>query len=155
MVCTSTSFSCNDKMNKHTEYKEQFIGRGEKLTKQLLLNPFDIVAIHSQVELRTWMTKEELDFYDEEIKQHKSDFIILRSKDILALEVNYMHGPKADKKSNKIFEPFLKSHGITLVTLDDNSSRKIFNKNSKGNHKITTDDIRDVLDAFDKARVKI
>ncbi len=51
--------------------------------------------------------------------------------------------------SNYIFEPTLKKNGMTLLTLDDHSCRTLIKENSNRIHYKSTDDIRDILDAFD------
>lgn len=132
-----------------------FIGRGEILTRQLLTNPFGIKVIQPQVPIDWLISKDELEFFGKEVRQHKFDFVLYRENDTIAIEVNYKHGEKADRKSNDIFAPTLKKNGIALVTIDDFDCRSLFKSNSDGEHKITTDDLRDILDAFDKAEVKL
>ena len=97
---------------------------------------------------------------DQEIKNHKFDFVIYRKTDIIVLEVNYKHGPKAAQKWVDIFIPLLKSSTkfghlkIIPITIDDYDCRSLFNLNSKKQHKITWDDYRDIIDALEKAGVK-
>jgi len=141
---------------KHLSNQEQFIGRAEKLVKQLLQNPFGIKTIMPQVPIFTLISHEEYKFFDPEIRQHKFDFVIhLNNGQKIAVEVNYKHGAKADRKSNRIFEPVLKNNRIALLTIDDHSCRTLFKQNSKGIHQTTTDDVRDILDAFDTAEITL
>ena len=117
--------------------QEQFIGRGERLVKQLLENPFGVRQVTSQVPIGRLISFEDFQFFDDEIKKHKFDFVIYRNNgEIIAVEVNYKHGAKADSKSNNIFEPVLKKNGVSLLTIDDHSCRTLFNLNSKGVHKL-------------------
>lgn len=136
--------------------QEQFIGRAERLVKQLLQNPFGIKMIMPQIPIVTLISHEEYHFFDPEIRQHKFDFVIyLNNGKKIVVEVNYKHGAKADRKSNRIFEPVLKNNGIALLTIDDHSCRTLFNQNSKGIHNTSTDDVRDILDAFDTSEITL
>lgn len=136
---------------------ERFIGRGENLIKQLLTNPFDVLEIKSQVPISHLISSEDFGFFDEEIQKHKFDLVIWRknNKPTIAVEVNYHHGEKADRKSNNIFEPVLEKNGVKLWRIDDYECHSLFKQNGKGMHKKTTADIRDILNSFDLARLKI
>ena len=136
--------------------QEQFIGRAEKLVKQLLLNPFDIKDIYSQVPIEAIISDDDFNFFNDEIKKHKFDFVIYKNNgEIIAVEVNYKHGGKADFKSNNIFEPVLKKNKVSLLTIDDHSCRTLFKQNGKGIHNTSTDDVRDLLDAFDLSNITL
>lgn len=136
--------------------QEQFIGRGERLVKQLLENPFGIKLIKSQVPIGHLISFEDFQFFDDEIKQHKFDFVIYRNNgEIIAVEVNWKHGSKADFKSNRIFEPVLKKNDVTLLTIDDHSCRSLFKEDANGLHKKSTNDVRDILDAFDAIEISL
>lgn len=135
--------------------QEQFIGRGERLVKQLLENPFGIRDIRTQVPISRLISFEEFQFFDDEIKKHKFDFVLYRHFDIIAVEVNYQHGEKADRKSNRIFEPALKNNNVTLLRIDDYECDYLFKENTHGNHKKTTNDLRDILNAFDNSGISL
>jgi len=86
----------------------------------------------------------ECDFYNSSSTWYKSEMFQYSN-----------YGAKADRKSNRIFEPVLKNNGIALLTIDDHSCRTLFNQNGKGIHQTTNNDVRDILDAFDTSEITL
>ena len=143
-----------------------FIGRGEELAKWIVGRLFQFVMTSSQVPICTLLKKEDAEIYGEEFSNHKVDIVssVLthdEKRQQLAIEVNYRHKEKAAKKWNHNFEPDLKKAGVIPVTINDYDCRSdipgqkgLFTKDSNGNHKLTWNDFRDVIDQLEKAGVK-
>jgi len=131
---------------------EQFIGRGEKLIKKILINPWGITGVNSQVNITKLIPASALKDYDQEILNHNFDFLALRKNlKHIVIEVNYKHGDKAAKKWSNIFVPLLKQFDYDVMTVDDYDSVNIF----KEHNKPTYLDIIDMVMAFKKAKIKI
>ncbi len=131
---------------------EQFIGRGEKLVKKILDNPWGIEGVRPQVNIRRVLPVAECDLLDEEILKHNFDFLcIRRNLKHIVVEVNYKHGEKAAQKARTIFEPLLKQYDYDYLTIDDYDCISIFKPHSKP----TYDDIIDMTNQFKKAGIKI
>ena len=133
---------------------EQFIGRAENLTSKILHRLLVPAIIHAQVPIQKLITKDDYEFLDKEIQQHKFDLVAYTEKYTLAIEVNYQHGEKAAKKWNNIFSRDLKNTNITPVTIDDHKCRHLFQLDQNKNHKLIWNDFRDVIDSLELAGVK-
>jgi len=136
---------------------ERFIGRGEVLTKKILLRLINCIGIQGQVNIKHIVLPEEYEVLDPEIQNHNFDLVLRRThgKDIV-IEVNYKHKEKAATKSRQIFEPLLISAGYEYVTIDDYDCRKrgIFWLSSERKHLVVTwDDFRDIIDSLEKCGV--
>lgn len=142
-----------------------FIGRGEVLTKQLLENPFGVSEIKKQVHISRLIPKYEYDLLDEEWQKHKFDMVLFRNDlSKIVIEINYKHGNKAAFKAEK-FKNMLLRYDTQYVTIDDYDCRSsikkdngqfelgLFHENSKGNHTLSWNDLRDIIDAFEKAGI--
>jgi len=130
----------------------KYIGRGEILTKKILLKLVDCIGIQGQVNIQHIILPEDFEFLDQEIKNHNFDFVIRRSekKDIV-VEVNYKHKEKAAFKWRKIFIPLIEDAGYLHLEINDWDCRQrgLFWLNSKRQHlAVTWDDFRDVQDAL-------
>jgi len=136
---------------------DKFIGRGEILTKKVLLRLINCIGIQGQVNLKHIILPEAFEVLDPEIQKHNFDLVLRRThgKD-LVIEVNYKHKEKAARKSRQIFEPLCISAGYEYVTIDDYDCRKrgIFWLNTAKKHLVITwDDFRDIIDSLEKAGV--
>ena len=131
---------------------EQFIGRGEKLVKKILDNPWGITGVNAQVNITKLIPASALKDYDQEILNHNFDFLALRRNlKHIVIEVNYKHGDKAAKKWTNIFVPLLKQFDYDIMTVDDYECVNLF----KEHNKPTYLDIIDMVMAFKKAKIKI
>ncbi|MBL4817965.1 MAG: hypothetical protein JKY15_01860 [Deltaproteobacteria bacterium] len=135
----------------------RFIGRGENLSKKIMLRLIDCVGIESQVNIKWMIDPIEFIHLDQEVRNHNFDLVLRRNngKDIV-IEVNYKHGEKAARKARTIFGPLVRAAGHEYITIDDYDCRKkgIFYLDSKKEHEITWDDFYDIIDALVKAGVK-
>ena len=135
----------------------QYIGRGENLTKEILARIFPDCSIWSQKPIQELILKKDFDSLDSVYQKHKFDFIVeLKTRVTLAVEVNYHHGEGAYRKWNKVFVKILAKYHIIPVTIDDYDCRKkgLFYLNSKKEHMLTWDSFRDVIDALEKTDVQ-
>ena len=132
--------------------QEQFIGRGEKLVKKILDNPWGITGVNTQVNITKLIPADALKDCDQEILNHNFDLLaIRRNLRHIVIEVNYKHGEKAAQKWRTIFVPLLKQFQYDYMTIDDYDCLNIF----KEHNKPTYDDIIDMVNAFKKAKIKI
>jgi len=131
---------------------EQFIGRGEKLVKRILENPWNIEEVKSQVNITKLIPASALEYYDQEILNHNFDFVAIRKNlKHLVIEVNYKHREKAAKKWKTIFVPLLEESGYVPVTIDDYDCDSLFSDHTMLNYR----DIKDVANQFKKAGVTL
>lgn len=134
-----------------------FIGRGEILTKKVLLRLINCIGIQGQVNIKHIILPEYYEVLDPEIQNHNFDLVLRRThgKDIV-IEVNYRHKEKAARKSRQIFEPMVKSAGYEYLTIDDYDCRKrgIFWLSTDKKHlAVTWEDFRDIIDSLEKAGI--
>ncbi len=131
----------------------QYIGRGEPTTGLILGSLFGHSNVISQFIIFELMRPGDTNFYDDEIKKHKFDFKVNRlNKADLIVEVNYKHGPKADKKWNDIFIPLIHQADMIPVVVEDNNCKSLFKDKL---HPITLGDWLDVLNALKTAGVEL
>ncbi len=136
---------------------QKYIGRGEKLTKKILLRLINCIGIQEQVNIKQVVMPEDFEVLDPEVQNHNFDLVLRRNggKDIV-IEVNYKHKEKAASKARQIFEPLCISAGYEYVTIDDYDCRKrgIFWLNSERKHLVVTwEDFRDLIDSLEKSGV--
>jgi len=131
-----------------------FIGRAEPPTHHFLLKLYPDDRILTQTPLSYLISHKEFQTFNEEVQKHKFDFVVIRNnKPTLVIEVNYKHGEKSAKKWRQIFEPLLKKEGYIPVTIDDYDCISLF-KGNKENHKLSWNDLRDIINALEKAGVE-
>lgn len=136
------------------------IGIGEVLTHQVLTNPFGVQIIKRQVNIGQLISFAEFQELHDELKKHNFDLVLYREDGkIIAIEVNWKHKNKAVKKGEK-FKQMLKKHNIDYATIDDYDCRSslqgqsgLFSLTSHGDHTPTWNDLRDIIDAFEKAGI--
>ena len=135
-----------------SEINEQFIGRGEKLVKRILENPWNIEEVKAQVNITKLIPSSGLEYYDQEILNHNFDFVAIRKNlKSLVIEVNYKHREKAAKKWQTIFVPLLEQFGYYPVIIDDYDCDSLFSDHSMVNYR----DIKDVANQLKKAGVAL
>jgi len=137
--------------------ESKYIGRGEWITKKVLLRMINCIGIQEQVNIKHIILPEEYELLDPEVQQHNFDLVLKRNggKDIV-IEVNYKHKEKAAQKARLIFEPLVNQAGFEYVTIDnwDCRPRGLFWLNTQKKHLIITwEDFRDVMDSLEKAGV--
>lgn len=121
----------------------QFIGRGETLTAKILCQLFPNSDIRIQVPIEQLIAKENYEFLDQEIKNHKFDIVVYDKKTIV-IEVNYAHKEKAAKKWRRVFIPLLKEAGCIPVAINDWDCENLF-KIGKHGHQYSDGDMVDVI----------
>ena len=137
----------------------QFVGRGEKLFKNIIQRIYPESIVIPQVNIGALIFPSDFNELDQEFRNHNVDFVVRVSESadsqIIIAEINYKHGDKAAKKWSGVFSPLLQKAGYIPLTVDDYDCREkgIFYLNSKDEHIPTWDDWRDVIDALEKAGV--
>lgn len=133
-----------------------FIGRAEIETQIILrrlLNPY---LIRTQAELTHLISPSEYRMLDKEIQQHKFDMIIFRKKmPKLVVEVNYKHGEKAAKKWREIFDPMMKRFGHETLVIHDYECDSLFLPQDYSKHKLSWNDVIDVINALKTQKISI
>jgi len=136
--------------------QSQYVGRGELLSKKILLQLLSCVGIQGQVNIKNIVLPEDYHILDQEIKNHNFDWVVRRTNtpDIV-VEVNYGHKEKAAQKWRQIFVPMIIKAGLLYMTIDDYDCRDkgLFYLNSKKEHKLSWDDHRDIIDSLEKAEI--
>lgn len=133
----------------------QFIGRGERLVRSLLTNPFSIQDIFGQVPLENLIPRPRWNLLDEEVQKHKFDFVAVRhNHKKLVIEVNYKHGEKSAKKWNNIFVPLLKEFGYDVLTVDDYNCDTLFSNLKRDIHP-SYSDLNDLINALKVGKIEI
>lgn len=136
--------------------KLPYIGRGEKLSKKILLRLINCVGIESQVNIKKIVSKEDYDFLDQELQNHNFDFVLrrLHGKDIV-IEINYKHGEKIAKKLREIFIPMVIHANCEYLEINDwdCEDRGLFWQNTEGVHPVTWQDYHDVINALQTCNI--
>lgn len=136
--------------------QSQYVGRGELLSKKILLKLLPCIGIQGQVNIKDVVLPEDYIILDQEIKNHNFDWVVRRTNtpDIV-VEVNYGHKEKAARKWRLIFVPMIKRAGLLYMTIDDYDCRAkgLFYLDSKKEHKLSWDDHRDIIDSLEKAEI--
>jgi len=134
-----------------------YVGRGERLTKKILLKLIPCVGIESQVNIKKIVSKEDFDFMDQELKNHNFDFVLrrLHEKDIV-IEVNYHHREKIAKKLRTIFVPMVIHANCEYIEINDweCNPRGLFWLNSKKEHPVTWLDYTDIINALQTCNIQ-
>jgi len=150
----------------------EFIGRGEVVVSEILDMILPMPVIKEQPSLQSIISEEDFNFLDEIYQKHKFDLRAdyfsnwnkpeekLNMKTLM-VEVNYKHKEGAARKWSNVFLKLLKKYHITPVTINDYNCRSsipktkgIFYLDSKKHHgPITWNDVRDVIDALEKAGI--
>jgi hypothetical protein len=126
--------------------KLSFIGRGEAVVQKILEQFYPTAAIIPQYPVKKLIPEIEWGLWNPEHLNHKFDFMVDKGHGYkYIIEVNYKHGAKADKKSHKIWQPFLNEQEIILVRIDDWECKSLFKKEHQ---KPTWDDYIDVINAM-------
>lgn len=105
---------------------QDYIGRAEVRVKYLLEKIFDTI-VFTQRPMHEILGREYLENHapemSEEFKRHKVDLWIPTK--MLAVEVNFKHGDKANKKEDN-FRRHLEATGHNLFTLDEKECPALF-----------------------------
>ena len=137
--------------------ENKFVGRGEVLAKKIIMKLIDCVGIQQQVNIKNIVSKEEYDFFDEEIQNHNHDLVLRRvhGKDIV-IEVNYKHKEKAARKYRQIFIPAIKDAGYLYLEINDwdCDPHGLFYLNSNNVHVDSWLDYADVINALMTCKIK-
>lgn len=136
--------------------QSQSVGRGELLSKKILLKLLPCIGIQGQVNIKDVVLPEDYHILDQEIKNHNFDYVMRRTNKLdIVIEINYGHKEKAAQKWRLIFVPMIKKAGLLYMTVDDYDCRDkgLFYLNSKKEHHISWDDHRDIIDSFEKAGI--
>jgi len=122
--------------------QSKFIGRGEIISKKILLRLLPCIKIQGQVNIKDVVLSEDYNILGQEIKNHNFDFVMRRTNKLdIVIEVNLSHGPKAAKKWRQIFTPMIEKAGLLYMTIDDWDCRDkgLFYVNSKKEHQHSWD----------------
>lgn len=111
--------------------QEQFIGRGEVEVKEILAVLYPKAMILTQVPIVSLIRKEDYEFLDQEIKNHKFDLVVVTQTNSLVIEVNYKHKEKAAQKWDQIFTKLLIDNGKIPVTIIDYNCEYLFSDSKK------------------------
>lgn len=130
---------------------EDFIGRGEKRTVEILCKLFPTSQIRQQVPIKNLISEDSWKKLGEEHRKHKHDIVILTSEKDIVIEVNYKHGSKAHDKW-QVYKAYLEDAGCKCVTIDDNECLTLFQLRN-GEHDDCWQDWIDVIRALEKAGV--
>lgn len=134
---------------------DDFVGRSEELSKRILGKLLNCEYIQGQVPLEKVIRKEDYDVLDQELKNHKFDFIIKRKKKKdIAVEVNFKHGDKAARKWSRIFIPLLEKADVIPLAINDYNCDYLFKENSKKEHKNSWGDFKDVMSELQEADIE-
>ena len=134
-----------------------FIGRGETLSKKILLKLLNCIGIEGQVNISRIVSEENYNFLDEEFQNHNFDLVMRRTheKDIV-IEVNYEHGEKIAGKIRRTLKPMVLDAGYEFLEINnwDCEERGLFWLNTKKEHPHTWKDFTDIINALNTAGIK-
>lgn len=125
-----------------------FIGRGENRTVEILSHLFPKHDIFQQKPLKGLIPFSQFLKLGKEHSQHKHDIVLQApNSDQIVIEVNYKHGPIAEKKWHNVYKPHLEAAGHLTCTIEDSQCVSLFDLKN-GEHKNTWQDWIDVLNAL-------
>lgn len=129
--------------------ESKYIGRSEPLTKKILKKLLDCEMIRPQVPIERVILPEDYAILDQEIKNHKFDFVVYRKHNkAVVVEVNYKHGAKASFKWDEIFVPLIVKSGKLALPINDYECEHLFHQFPDGTHKVTWTDFHDVMNCM-------
>ena len=106
---------------------DQFIGRGERTAVRILKSTFPDASITTQVPIRSLVSDEVYDMYDESYQKATIDILMAHYRNLYAIRIqDKHHTTKRVSEKDRIQKKHMKENGITVIDIFEREAPFLF-----------------------------